>query len=207
MACADALKLIPARAWQRMLAGTGSKGARDYDWALLEVVADDTLAGQADTGASVQLARSHRYTRTVSYFRCWTPATLGAFLRTWDDHQAASRGRRLVVLPTADHDFSRLGRAAELGAAFAFLLTWGSIPSINYGYEIGMRYLTGLPDHEGSTWRPGFNRAGCRTPVQWDPALPNAGFSTAPAERLYLPRTPARTARPSRPTAPTQPRP
>jgi hypothetical protein len=40
--CTGALKLIPAWAWQRMPAGTGSKGARDYDWAVLEVVTDDT---------------------------------------------------------------------------------------------------------------------------------------------------------------------
>jgi hypothetical protein len=53
-----------------------------------------------------------------------------------------------------------------------------------------MRYLTGLPDHEGGKWSPGFKRAGCRTPMQWDASLPNAGFSTAPAERLYLPRDP-----------------
>jgi glycosidase len=114
--------------------------------------------------------------------------------------------RRLVVLPTADHDFSRLATAprtaAELGAAFAFLLTWGSIPSIYYGDEIGMRYLTGLPDHEGSRWSPGFNRAGCRTPMQWDPSSPNAGFSAAPAERLYLPQDPA----PDRPAVTTQQR-
>jgi DDE superfamily endonuclease len=42
MTCKDALQLIPKRAWQRMRTGTGSKGARDYDWAVLEVVADDT---------------------------------------------------------------------------------------------------------------------------------------------------------------------
>jgi glycosidase len=141
------------------------------------------------------------------YFDASAPdpdATFGAFLRIWDDHQAASGGRRLVVLPTADHDFARLATAPrtepELGAAFAFLLTWGSIPSIYYGDEIGMRYFTGLPDHEGSRWSPGFNRAGCRTPMQWDPARPNAGFSTAPAGRLYLPQDPA----PDRPAVAAQ---
>ncbi len=116
--------------------------------------------------------------------------TIGVFLRKWQEHQDGSGGRRPVILPTADHDFSRLATAppgdAHLGAAFAFLLTWGSIPSIYYGDEIGMRYLTGMPEHEGSKWSPGFNRAGCRTPMQWDNALPNAGFSTAPAESLYL---------------------
>lgn len=71
--CKDALKLLPQRAWQRMRTGTGSKGARDYDWAMLEVAADDTPDGQTEAGTSVLLARRHRYTRTVSFFRCWSP--------------------------------------------------------------------------------------------------------------------------------------
>jgi glycosidase len=121
-------------------------------------------------------------------------ATLGAFLQRWDAHQHGAGGERLVIIPSADHDFSRLATAPrtgeQLGAAFAFLLTWGSIPSMYYGDEIGMRYLTGMPDREGSIWSPGFNRAGCRTPMQWDDRLPNAGFSTAAADRLYLPQDP-----------------
>jgi SRSO17 transposase len=74
MTCKDALQLIPKRAWQRMRTGTGSKGARDYDWAMLEVVADDTPDGADNAGVSVLLARRHRYTGTVSFFRCWSPA-------------------------------------------------------------------------------------------------------------------------------------
>lgn len=73
MTCKEALRLIPKRAWQRMRTGTGTKGARDYDWAMLEVVADDTPDGQDDAGVSVLLARRHRYTGTVSFYRCWSP--------------------------------------------------------------------------------------------------------------------------------------
>jgi glycosidase len=36
--------------------------------------------------------------------------------------------------------------------------------------------------------------------MQWDPSLPNAGFSAAPAERLYLPQDPA----PDRPAVTAQ---
>ena len=36
--------------------------------------------------------------------------------------------------------------------------------------------------------------------MQWDDARPNAGFSTAPADRLYLPQDPA----PDRPTVAAQ---
>ncbi|MCX4784267.1 IS701 family transposase [Streptomyces sp. NBC_01264] len=33
---------LPKRAWQRMRTGAGQKGVRDYDWAMIEVTADDT---------------------------------------------------------------------------------------------------------------------------------------------------------------------
>jgi glycosidase len=108
------------------------------------------------------------------------------------------------VLASADHDFSRLAAgtrtAEQLGAAFTFLLTWGSVPSIYYGDEIGMRNVLGLPDHEGSICHPGYNRAACRTPMQWDETRPNAGFSDAPASALYLPQDPS----PDRPTVAAQ---
>ena len=99
-----------------------------------------------------------------------------------------------MLLGTADHDFSRLRTdprtPEQLGAALTFLFTWGTVPSLYYGDEIGMRYLPGLPDVEGSVCNPGYNRSGCRTPMQWDDS-PNAGFSTAAAADLYLPIDPS----------------
>jgi len=62
-----------------------------------------------------------------------------------------------------------------------------------------MRHLPGLPDKEGSVMRSGYNRAGTRTPMQWDES-PNAGFSAAPAASLYLPIDPD----PERPTVARQ---
>jgi glycosidase len=95
-----------------------------------------------------------------------------------------------VILSTADHDFDRLRcgprTAEQLGAALAFLFTWGSVPCLYYGDEIGMRYLPDMPGVEGAICNPAYNRAGCRTPMQWDDG-PNAGFSTADPSRLYLP--------------------
>jgi len=125
------------------------------------------------------------------------------FLQEWV-RARQDRPDRPIILATADHDYSRLASgsrdAAQLGAAFTFLLTWGSIPSIYYGDEIGMRYLTGLPNVEGSVVHAGYNRSGCRTPMQWD-GSPLAGFSSVddPA-RLYLPLDPA----PARPDVATQ---
>jgi SRSO17 transposase len=48
------------------------QGIRHYDWAVLEVTSDDTPDGRGD-GQGVLLARRHRYTGTLSYYRCWTP--------------------------------------------------------------------------------------------------------------------------------------
>jgi len=42
---AGAAGLIPARAWHRMRTGSGTKGTRHYDWAMLEVTSDDTPTG------------------------------------------------------------------------------------------------------------------------------------------------------------------
>jgi SRSO17 transposase len=70
---AEAPRLIPARAWQRMRTGTGSKGARDYDWAMMQVRADDVPGDGQDAGESVLLIRRHRYTGTLSFYRCWSP--------------------------------------------------------------------------------------------------------------------------------------
>jgi maltose alpha-D-glucosyltransferase/alpha-amylase len=181
----------------RLAPGMGVRAGFDADFFLVIEQAHSLLFNNGGAGTLPTLPE-----HSACYFDATAPdpaATLGAFLRKWDEHQAASGGRRLVVLPTADHDFSRLATAprtaAELGAAFAFLLTWGSIPSIYYGDEIGMRYVPGLPDTEGSVLAPGYNRSGSRTPMQWDPGL-NAGFSAAPAGSLYLPVDPD----PDRPT-------
>ena len=58
--------LIPARAWHRMRTGSGTKGTRHYDWAMLQVASDDTPDGHGG-GHSVLLARRHRYTGQLSY--------------------------------------------------------------------------------------------------------------------------------------------
>ena len=111
------------------------------------------------------------------------------FLDAWHAAKEVDQARP-VIMSTADHDFNRLccgpRTAEQLGAALTFLLTWGSVPCIYYGDEIGMRYLPGMPPVEGSICNPAYNRSGCRTPMQWGDG-PNAGFSSADADRLYLP--------------------
>jgi SRSO17 transposase len=103
LTAAGAVRLIPARAWHRMRTGSGTKGTRHYDWAMLEVTSDDTPGGH-DGGHSVLLVRRHRYTRQLSFYRCWTPgpvplARLIAIAVTrWrieEDHQLARQATGL----------------------------------------------------------------------------------------------------------------
>ncbi len=132
-------------------------------------------------------------------FRCEKPFFAGkgdasAFVQRYLESRAAAAGRGLICIPSGNHDMERLARrihGERLKLAFAFLLTMPGAPFIYYGDEIGMRYLEGLPSVEG-----GYERTGSRSPMQWD-SSPNAGFSAAPKERLYIRQDEA----PGRPTA------
>lgn len=166
-----------------------------------EPAASGKLAFDADFFLVIHGAHSSLFNNGAAGTLPWVPSapcffdaagegSMVPFLQAWADNSAEHGPDRLVLLASADHDFSRLccgpRTAEQLGAAFTFLLTWGSVPSLYYGDEIGMRYLPGLPNKEGSVCHPTYNRAGARTPMQWDDT-PNAGFSTASAAQLYLP--------------------
>jgi SRSO17 transposase len=69
----NAASLVKPAMWQRMRTGSATKGAKDYHWAMIEITPDDTPDGQ-DDGHAVLLLRRHRYTGTVSYYLCWSPA-------------------------------------------------------------------------------------------------------------------------------------
>ncbi|MFI6942553.1 alpha-amylase family glycosyl hydrolase [Streptomyces sp. NPDC050418] len=137
------------------------------------------------------------------YFGAKGEGTMAVFLDAWREATEIIGDAGFISLPTANHDFSRLATgprtAEQLPAAFAFQLTWPTLPAIYYGDEIGMRYVPDTPTHEGSRLGPRYDRAGSRTPMQWDDTV-NAGFSTAPAEDLYLPLDPD----PSRPNVAAQ---
>ena len=96
---AAAAGLIPARAWHRMRTGSGTKGTRHYDWAILQVTSDDTPGGDED-GHSALLVRRHRYTGQLSFYRCWAPgpvplskliAVASARWRIEEDHQLSKQ--------------------------------------------------------------------------------------------------------------------
>jgi glycosidase len=129
----------------------------------------------------------------AGYFDAEGGGGLDTFLAEWGAAVDAIGDTGHIALPTANHDYARLvtgPRTRDMVApAFAFLLTWPTLPTIYYGDEIGMRYVEDLPDKEGSILGKAYNRTGSRTPMQWDRSA-NAGFSTAPADRLYLPIDP-----------------
>jgi maltose alpha-D-glucosyltransferase/alpha-amylase len=79
------------------------------------------------------------------------------------------RGIRRRLAPMLDGDPRRIS------LAFSLLLTFPGSPIVYYGDEIGMGDDLALPE-----------RVAVRTPMQWS-AAPNAGFSSAPPERLVLP--------------------
>lgn len=97
----------------------------------------------------------------------------------------ATKDTGFISMPTGNHDtFPRLSEnrcVADMELIYLFLMTMPGVPYIYYGDEIGMRAIHGLASVEG-----GYGRTGVRTPMQWD-ASANAGFSKAPAEKLYLP--------------------
>jgi glycosidase len=144
-----------------------------------------------------------RWGSVAPYFDAAGRGTARTFADAYAAAAGAAGGAGRIIVPTANHDFARLRcgtrAAGQLPAAFAFLFTWPAIPALYYGEEIGMRFVPGLPDVEGSVLGPRYNRAGSRTPMQWEPGQ-GAGFSTAPAERFYLPLDPD----PARPDVATQ---
>ena len=86
-----------------------------------------------------------------------------------DPRMRLNLGIRRRLAPLLDNDHRKIMLANAL------LYSLPGAPIIYYGDEIGMGDNIWLPD-----------RNGVRTPMQWD-SSPNAGFSAAPADKLYAP--------------------
>jgi glycosidase len=134
----------------------------------------------------------------ASFFDRSGRGNIREFLDNYLQHYLPTRGKGLIGFPTGNHDVNTrlsVGRdSSDLKLIYLMLFTMPGVPFVYYGDEIGMRTVEGLPSKEG-----GYDRTGIRTPMQWDRTA-NAGFSTAPANRLYLPVDP----RPDRPTVAQQ---
>jgi len=110
------------------------------------------------------------------------------YKESYKKSRADSKHMGLICIPSGNHDMDRLARHIKgdnLKLAFAFLLSMPGAPFIYYGDEIGMNYVENLVSVEG-----GYGRTGSRSPMQWDSST-NAGFSSAPAEKLYIPLDPS----------------
>jgi hypothetical protein len=60
---------LPTRAWNRLSAGAGSKGDRDYDWAWIAITAPD---GEA-AGHHWLPIRRRISDGELAFYRCWSP--------------------------------------------------------------------------------------------------------------------------------------
>ena len=128
-----------------------------------------------------------------------------AFVDDYLRHYTITKTRGYISIPTSNHDTPRptWGRnERDVRTIFAMLFTMPGVPFIYYGDEIGMKFLPDVPNKEGGTLYASLGevrRCGSRTPMQWSKGK-NAGFSTAPPEKLYLPIDPSE----SRPNVATE---
>jgi glycosidase len=125
------------------------------------------------------------YSEGHSFFDKEGKGNIMNFLNSYYEQYTATRSMGYITLPLGNHDNARINvnrSFKELELIYAFGLTMPGLPFIYYGNEIGMRQLYGMPNVEGA-YPP---RSGNRTPMQWAPGK-NLGFSTADAEKLYLP--------------------
>ena len=122
-----------------------------------------------------------------------TPAQmLDTYYKYFTHRTEATRGLGYYATISGNHDHLRLNTGRrnspdQLKVMLAFVLSM-PLPILYYGDEIGLRSLVDLPNVEGANHN-GKERAGGRTPMQWD-GSDNAGFSDAPADRIYLPVCP-----------------
>jgi maltose alpha-D-glucosyltransferase/alpha-amylase len=129
------------------------------------------------------------------YFNKAGEGSIADWYNNFTDQYESTLNRGYISVPTGNHDLPRIANSdrddsQQLKVAMTFFLTLPGVPFIYYGDEIGMKYIPNSPDVEGS-----FMRSGSRTPMQWDDSK-NAGFSSAPEEKLYIPEDPD----PNRPT-------
>jgi SRSO17 transposase len=132
-----ASRLVKPAMWQRMRTGSATKGAKDYHWAMIEVIPGDTPDGH-DDGQGMLLLRRHRYTGTISYYLCWSPRPvplarlIAVAVTRWkieEDHQLSKQAAGLdsgqVTTWTSWHRWTAI---SLLACAFLAVAAAGSAP-------------------------------------------------------------------------------
>lgn len=90
---------LPKHVWQRLSAGTGAKGHRFYDWALIDIDPDAEVPGHRWL-----LIRRNRRTKELAFYHCYapTPAALGVLVRVagtrWRVEESFQTGKALAGL-------------------------------------------------------------------------------------------------------------
>lgn len=93
---------LPRRAWQRLSAGTGAKGHRWYDWALIDTV--DHAADPEEAGHHWLLVRRNPKTGELAFYRAYSPSPvrLAALVRVagirWQIEESFQSGKELTAL-------------------------------------------------------------------------------------------------------------
>lgn len=106
------------------------------------------------------------------------------FLDEYVPNYELTKDKGYISFMTNNHDMPRATWYMDketIKLSHAMIFTMPGVPFLYYGDELGMRYQEELTSKEG-----GYSRTGSRTPMQWD-SSPNMGFSTADADKLYLP--------------------
>lgn len=176
--------------WQRVHAALGKEfpeAAMVSEWG----EPDKALRGGFHMDFLLHFGPSHYN----DLFRCEEPffsdrglGDASAFVEKYLESRAKAGEEGLICIPSGNHDMVRLAKHVvgdQKKLAFTFLLTMPGAPFVYYGDEIGMRYVENLTSVEG-----GYERTGARSPMQWDSGV-NAGFSSAPKEKLYIAQDPA----------------
>jgi SRSO17 transposase len=97
-----ATRHLPRRSWNRLSAGKGHKGEREYDWAFVRIVPPADEA----TGRHWLLIRRRIRDGELAFYRCWSPkpVTLATLIRVagtrWCVEECLCATRRLGVFPT-----------------------------------------------------------------------------------------------------------
>jgi len=194
----DADKSATIKLWQEMTGWFGGKfpeGVLIAEWFNPKLSIKGGFNIDFFRGGSLLSRGRGGDTKKSVYFDKAGQGTVNDWYEAFQDQYDNTVNKGYMSSPTGNHDGNRLanvkrGDTEQLKVAMTFFLTLPGIPFIYYGDEIGMKFIEGMPDIEGSR-----TRSGSRTPMQWDSNI-NAGFSTAPADKIYIPLDPD----PDRPT-------
>ncbi|HEY8191496.1 MAG TPA: alpha-amylase family glycosyl hydrolase, partial [Alphaproteobacteria bacterium] len=152
----------------------------DPDKGLDMCYTDATLAFHYDTGAE-KLKEHVRYIEKIF--------PTGGHCYSISNHDSVRFATSMVSTVAPEH------RATALKQMMKLLATLPGSISLYQGEELGLPQAhipSDIPynrmrDPVSVTRGPGASRDGSRTPMPWKENAPNAGFSTAPPEDLYLP--------------------